>query len=205
MSQAQSIIPYVVSYRPIDDLPGYEVGDDGEVWSCWSRGGHTALLTKTWHRIKSRPVKARPNAPPYLQVKVVRNGKNVCRFVHVLVLTAFAGPCPEGQQCRHLDGISTHNWIGNLVWGTPRENYEDAIRHGTAIMGRRGEAHCRVKLTRSQVEEIIKIRKVEGLGQRMICRRLGLPAAMRGAVLAVIRGSSWNHVTGFPRYRPQTK
>jgi excisionase family DNA binding protein len=62
---------------------------------------------------------------------------------HVLVMRAFAGPCPPGQQVRHLDGNPANNyWApgneeetkalgGNLIYGTPKENIEDRDqRHG---------------------------------------------------------------------------
>jgi len=43
---------------------------------------------------------------------------NVVRdtYVHQLVLTAFAGQCPPGLECRHLDGDLTNNQIENLRW-----------------------------------------------------------------------------------------
>jgi NUMOD4 motif/HNH endonuclease len=58
-------------------------------------------------------------------------------LVHILVMRAFAGACPEGHQVRHLDGNSLNNrWArgseeeakalgGNLIYGTPKENCED--------------------------------------------------------------------------------
>ena len=62
---------------------------------------------------------------------------------HVLVMREFAGPCPDGQQVRHLDGNPVNNrWApgneeetkalgGNLIYGTPKENIEDRdVRHG---------------------------------------------------------------------------
>lgn len=62
---------------------------------------------------------------------------------HALVMLAFVGPCPDGQQVRHLDGDPANNhWApgneeetkalgGNLIYGTPAENCEDRDkRHG---------------------------------------------------------------------------
>lgn len=53
------------------------------------------------------------------------------RYFHRLVLEAFIGPCPEGMECRHLDGDAGNNRLENLAWGTPIENGEDKVRHGT--------------------------------------------------------------------------
>lgn len=51
--------------------------------------------------------------------------------VHVIVLTAFAGPCPPGMECRHINGNASDNRPENLRWGTLSENELDKVRHGT--------------------------------------------------------------------------
>lgn len=51
--------------------------------------------------------------------------------VHRLMLENFIGACPEGMQCRHLDGNNTNNSLQNLRWGTVSENNLDRVRHGT--------------------------------------------------------------------------
>jgi HNH endonuclease/NUMOD4 motif len=52
-------------------------------------------------------------------------------YVHDLVLTAFVGPCPDGQEGCHNDGNGTHNSLVNLRWDTRSENTYDRVRHGT--------------------------------------------------------------------------
>ena len=72
---------------------------------------------------------------------------------HVLVMREFVGPCPDGQQVRHLDGNPVNNyWApgneeetkalgGNLIYGTPKENIEDRDqRHGRN--GHANKTHC---------------------------------------------------------------
>ena len=94
------------------------------------------------------------NADGYRALTVKVNGKNATRFVHVLVMEAFAGPCPPGFQVRHLDGDPLNNrWApgvtaeevraagGNLFYGTPKENCKDRDE----VHGRNGHAnktHC---------------------------------------------------------------
>lgn len=51
-------------------------------------------------------------------------------FVHRLVLEAFVGECPEGQEARHKNGVRGDNRVSNLKWGTKLENMEDRDRHG---------------------------------------------------------------------------
>ncbi|MCR4338868.1 MAG: NUMOD4 motif-containing HNH endonuclease, partial [Gemmatimonadaceae bacterium] len=41
--------------------------------------------------------------------------------VHRLVLAAFVGPCPPGQQCNHKNGKRDDNRLANLEWVTPSE------------------------------------------------------------------------------------
>ena len=52
-------------------------------------------------------------------------------LVHCLIAEAFLGPCPEGQEVRHLDGDPANNVLTNLKYGTHGENERDKVRHGT--------------------------------------------------------------------------
>lgn len=181
------------AFKAVADRPGYWVGTSGTVLS--DQGGRLSVLKPT-PRKKSGHM-------------VVCLGRRCARLVHRLVLEAFVGPCPEGMECRHLDGNPANNRLDNLCWGTRRENCEDAVRHGTAFMfpgqeSMRGEANLAAKLTESVVREIMAVRTKTGAGPVGIARAVGLPDAMRGAVEGVIRGASWNHVTGLPKYAPRT-
>jgi hypothetical protein len=189
-------MPELVEYRQIK--PGYRVGSDGSVWSC-VRIGRYKRFSPDWHRL-------RPHAQHRGHL-LAQLGRGDQRFVHRLVLEAFVGPCPEGMECRHLDGNPGNNRLENLAWGTARENWEDALRHGTAALkpggtAPRGEEHPYSKLTEWHAEMIACL-KLLGVGELSAARYLGLPDAMRGAVSGVMRGQSWNHVTGFPRYQRQ--
>jgi hypothetical protein len=66
------------------------------------------------------------------------DGRRVTRTVHSLQMLAFAGPCPPGQETRHLNDISDDNrWPENLCYGTPEENLADRIRNNTPPRARR--------------------------------------------------------------------
>lgn len=85
---------------------------------------------------KSRMVKGgilRPYADRrgYLRFGLSRNGKQHGRFIHHLVLEAFAGARPDGSEARHLNGNRADNRAENLAWGTSGENKLDQVRHGT--------------------------------------------------------------------------
>lgn len=124
-----------VTYLPISGFPGYRVGDDGTVWSCRVRkrlrgkpGGTYTILSDTWKQLNPSQNKGRLMVGLYPGNKV--------RLVHRLVLTAFRGQCPEGMQtCHFPDRNPANNKLENLRWGTPKDNYQDAVYHGTKGKG----------------------------------------------------------------------
>lgn len=140
-----------VEYRDVPDFPGYRVGSDGSVWSCRNRGGakgcvgNVRLLTGRWRRMKPRIDPKRG----YRSIQLGRGNKHV--LVHRLVLMVFVGPCPDGMEGCHNDGNPANNSLGNLRWGTPKENQEDRIRHGTSGHGERNPS---ARMTESQIRDI---------------------------------------------------
>lgn len=79
------------------------------------------------------------------------NGHSHVRTIHRLVLETYVGPCPEGMQCRHLNGNQFDNRFENLCWGTPSENVRDTIQHGTynnKAMTKRNLSHFEEKVLR---------------------------------------------------------
>lgn len=180
--------------------PGYRVSDDGRVFSCVLPGSR-ARLGATWHELRPHPLKN----SGHLQVWL---GRGDCRYVHTLVLEAFIGPCPPGMEACHFpDRNPANNRLENLRWGTRTENHADSRKHGTAYFmpgTHLGEDHPCVKLTEDSVRDIMTIRRQDGSGAKSICESLGIDTDMRGAVDGVIRGQSWNHVTGLAPYEPQS-
>ena len=107
--------------------------------------------------------------------------------IHATVLDAFVGVCPEGQECRHLDGNKRNNRLANLAWGTKKENAADALRHGTY---RRGETCGTAKATTALVKRIRKMRAT-GLGQQLIADTVGLA---QSSISSILRRQTWAHV-----------
>jgi hypothetical protein len=84
--------------------------------------------------------------------KTVQLGKHNPRLVHVLVLTAFVGPRPDGYVACHGPNGKSDNSVTNLSWGTPYKNsVQDRERDGTFIWG---EADPKSILTEEQVKFI---------------------------------------------------
>lgn len=103
----------IEEWRPVVGFPRYKISSFGKV--IGPRG-------------KQRKVQL--NNAGYRQLHLFENGRQVVLFVHQQVLIAFVGPRPEGCIARHLDGNRENNCRWNLAWGTPKENAQDAIRHG---------------------------------------------------------------------------
>jgi len=166
-----------VRFQPITGLDGYAVGDDGTVWSRHRKG---LSLPPGWRQVR---VYRRPYGSRYCVVSLRAGGgrgKVVCRYVHRLVLEAFAGACPDGCQCLHRDGDTANNRFANLRWGTVRENAADRIRHGTHAAGARSPC---AKLGRAQVRRILVLRGA-GFTHRQIADEMGIGRATVGDVLA---------------------
>jgi len=70
---------------------------------------------------------------------------------HALVLEAFVGPCPDGMECCHSNGVRDDNRLENLRWDTHKANCLDTIKHGKST---RGIKHPMAKLNEMQVSQI---------------------------------------------------
>ena len=128
--------------KPIPNYDGYYADDSGRIYSC--RSGLQRLLSQRIHKGYYRVNLKDSNA---------RNG--FCTEpVHKLVLETFVGDRPEGMVCRHINGNSLDNRLHNLCWGTPQQNAQDSIRHGTAACLRNGERAVASKLMLSDIYEI---------------------------------------------------
>jgi hypothetical protein len=179
MSASDSIpkLPTIpgVNLKPVSGHPGYAVGDDGSVRSC--RTTHPGRYRR-WRRLSL--VRDRYG---YLSVKL----DGVRHAVHHLVLGAFVGPCPDGMECRHMNGVRDDNRAANLKWGTRKENHADRERHGT---DQRGERNPNAKLSEQVVRYFSLLRDL-GDTNAQIARSFRVSES---AVQAAISRKTWSHV-----------
>lgn len=143
--------------------------------------GHDEYMVSSWGRV-ARIMKPYVNLLGYARVGLTKDGATAKKFVHTLVLGAFVGLCPEGHQCRHLNGNSADNRLDNLVWGTPLENREDIRRHGRACVG---EAHPNAVLSTQEVAEARRRyrtgeRNFSALSREYGCSNVSMRKAIRG-------------------------
>lgn len=112
--------------KEILGFPGYYATPDGDIWSGPKK------YSPGYNKLK--PIKSESG---YLQVNLYKEGVSYTRTFHRLILQTFVGPCPEGLECRHLDGNAKNNELKNLCWGTHIENVADTIKHGNTAWGER--------------------------------------------------------------------
>lgn len=115
-------------WRPIAGHDGYEVSDEGRVRSV-DRTVVDTLGRSRFHR--GKVLNFGTASKGYIAVRL--GWRKPYLYVHRLVLEAFVGPCPAGQECLHGNGIPSDNRLRNLRWGTRSENSLDALKHGTHV------------------------------------------------------------------------
>lgn len=173
-----------VEYRDVPGFPGYRVGSDGSVWNAWINCHLGRRLTARW-----KPMKLSPGSKGYLRVNLTPVGERYRTFrVHRLVLEVFVGPCPDGMECRHLNGAKTDNRLTNLAWGTPAENVGDNLAFRVY---RHGENHRSVKLTATQVREIRARYAAGGVLLRELAAEFGVNLSN---VCSIVNRRSWKHL-----------
>lgn len=169
------------SWREVPGFPGYMVSDTGEIWSSRCQG-HALHISK-WHK-RRFSVKKKTG---YLRVLLMPG--RASKFVHVLVLEAFVGPCPEGMQCRHFpDPDTQNNNLSNLSWASRSQNQADRTTHGTS---NHGERNPNVKLTDPLVRQL---RKEYSSGQYDVIRLATEYGVNERTVEQIVARKTWKHV-----------
>jgi HNH endonuclease/NUMOD4 motif-containing protein len=163
------------SWRPVVGFDGYFVSSIGRVCSV------DRIINGKYCR--GRILRPGAQASGHITVAL---GRGNTKGVHVLVLEAFIGPCPDGQEALHADDNPTNNHLSNLRWGTRSENLSDAIGNGKIPLG---EKVYNAKLT---IEAVRYIRANPDLLLGMLALEFGVSA---NAVRQVREGITWKHVT----------
>lgn len=162
-------------YRDVEGFGHYKIGSDGTVWTCSQRKG--------WREFKQMV-----NENGYMTVRLCKSSKYKTFKVHRLVMAAFIGQCPDGEEVRHKDGYRTNNRLGNLQYGTRAENMKDAAEHGTLCCG---ENHVRSKLT---ADEVSGIRKALINGEVTITSVANRYGMNKSTVWAIKWRKSWRSI-----------
>ena len=147
-------------WRAITDFGGlfldlYEVSNLGRVWAAPRKRTPGGILSQDLYG-------------QYYAVWLCAGEVQQHVRVHVLVATAFHGPCPPGMEVRHGPAGRLLNWAVNLSYGTQSDNMADRVRDGTS---NRGEQDGQAKLTREIVRSC-RERVRNGESQAALAREL---------------------------------
>lgn len=105
-----------VYYHRIEEFPDYYITSTGEVIS----------FRKKYPRI----INQHRTAHGHLYVDLYNTEGRKRFYVHRLMAMAFI-PNPNNHPVvRHLDDDPSYNYLGNLAWGTPKDNSDDMYRNG---------------------------------------------------------------------------
>lgn len=179
----KSVPSPTAEFREVPGFPGYFVGTDATVWTEWRSRGKK-LKSEWWVECTLGVMDRVGHIGAYVHDA---DGIKRRKGVHVLMLLAFIGPRPAGQLGRHLNDVKTDNRLGNLAWGTPQQNVDDAFRNGRTS---NGERHPGAKLT---AQDVLLIRQLaaEGEYHDSLATRFGV---RQSRITRIVNRKAWRHV-----------
>jgi len=134
----------VECWESIEDYAGwYEVSDQGRIRNVKKRA----------NTVVGKILKERKDKDGYSRITLCMDGHKTTLFVHRLVAGAFIGPCPEGKEVNHKDGVKAHNRPDNLEYVTSDYNHLHASKNGL-LRPSKGENNGMTKLTEEDVHDV---------------------------------------------------
>jgi hypothetical protein len=157
--------------REIPGYPGYKISDRGEIVSFKQKN--------------PRVLRTRVSTAGNEQVRLMGpDGKKHSHNVGNLVLRAWVGPPPPGQQCRHGPRGRLCHELSNLCWGTRVEDSADKVRDGT---DNRGEKNPSAKLTEQDVLDI----RASDMTRQQLADKYGVSYQQ---INDIINRKKWKHI-----------
>jgi hypothetical protein len=170
-------------FREVPCFPGYRVSSLGRVQSRHAPGG--GPLRDEWSDLSQRA-----HAGGRRTVQLRSRGRSGARLVAELVLEAFVGPRPEGQEVRFVDGDPSNVRLDNVRWDSP-------VPAAPAPGRTAGSAHPRARLTEAAVVEMRRLR-AGGMPLKDIAARFNVTIQHASHITT---GRMWKHV---PMPTPQS-
>jgi len=165
-------------WKTIKGFKDYAISNCGKVKRLTPARG-----TKVGHILKPWKI-----SDGYLIIELRKNGESYSKLIARLVTENFIGPCPEGQECNHKDGVKTNNNINNLEWVTHSQNIIHSIKTGLRPMG---ENRTQAKLTNYKVKEIKHLLKNTNLSFEKIAKLFGVSDS---TINDIKQGVTWRHI-----------
>ena len=177
-SAAPASATRATEWRPViydlEDFPGYWINAKGEVLSS-RRSKKPRLL---------RPTTVKSGHLRFRLTDLWGEAHNI--YAHRLVAFTYHGFPPPGKPYAcHIDGNPANNCPANIYWGSPQDNANDMVRHGTSARGVRNGSN---KLTQDEVREVRRIAASTDRSQACIGRQFGVSHAAIGNIL---KGKNW--------------
>lgn len=145
---------------------------------------------------KDRRLKGSIDYDGYHSYKLTADdGKKRQISAHRLVAIAFLGPQPHAKsQVRHLNGSKINCHFSNLAWGTPIENRQDTVQHGTSPT--RGVRNPKAKINDDDVRQIRKDHRdiKEGRLDKKVSDLANQYGLHISTICNIANGKAWPHV-----------
>ncbi len=168
-------------WQIIADYPDYSISNMGNLKSRrpWSKQKDKTI-------VKERLLNPHLTHYGYRAVRLCKDGKQVDRLIHRLVIAAFIGDCPEGKEVNHIDGVKTNNRIDNLEYVTDSEQRQHAYDMGLQKKG--GDKWNAIL----NAEKVVEIRNLIGkMKGREIAKIYGVTP---GTISDIKKGRRWAYI-----------
>lgn len=99
-------------WKPVVEFENYKVSNYGRI-----KNSHKILKTFSY-------------GDSYVKINLTNKDSYKKLRVHCLVARVFLGPCPQGKEVNHKDGIKKRNYVWNLEYITHLKNIEHAVCNG---------------------------------------------------------------------------
>lgn len=182
MSEDELILEKFVAMRGYEGI--YEISNHGNIISL--ARVHIPAHGKR-QTTRSRLLTQHSNGKGYWSVRLWKNGNQSIRYVYRLVLEAFVGNCPNGQECCHGERGSAFNYLSNLRWDTKKNNHADKFLHGTIGNGEKARS---AKLTAHQVIAI-RMRLARGEEQSVMASTFYVS---QPTISDIANRRTWKHI-----------
>ena len=119
--------------------------------------------------------------------------KGVPRYAHRVIWEWLNGPIPDGKRILHECDNPPCVRPDHLFIGNQHSNMQDMARKGRGWVQKYPERRAILShLTKSDVIEMRRLHKVEGVSFARLAKMFGL--AGKGAAWKIVKGITWSHV-----------
>ena len=154
-----------------------------------SNHGRARRMVSTTNTFAGKILKPWTSDSGYHRVRLCKNVDQQDMSIHSLVIGAFIGEQPEGEEVNHIDGNKLNNNVANLEYITHSGNVRHAYMTGLTKPAR-GESHHNAKLTES---DVFAIRQLIGKeSNTSIGRKFHIS---RPAICDIASGKRWGWLT----------